>query len=100
MDFAVFAVVVIGILYFTTLVVVFRVAVSVVEERAATLDKHQAERKDLIDRLMARDLTEVKQAQAIAGAVPRAVSKSRNEARLVEEARKAAEGRYIQGGKV
>ncbi len=51
----------------------------------------QAERKDLLDRLMARDLPEVKQAQALenraTGSKP--TSKRQNDARLMQLAEKA-----------
>ena len=51
----------------------------------------QAERKDLLDRLMARDLPEVKQAQALErrteGGKP--ASKRQNDARLIESAKMA-----------
>lgn len=51
----------------------------------------QAERKDLLDRLMARDLPEVKQAQAMenrAGA-NKPTSKRQNDARLIKAAEMA-----------
>lgn len=51
----------------------------------------QAERKDLLDRLMARNLPEVKQSQALErraeGAKP--TSKRQNDAKLIESARMA-----------
>jgi len=53
--------------------------------------RHYTERKDLYDRLMARDLPEVKQAQAIRQGQPTVVSKRRNDMRLAEEAKKLAE---------
>lgn len=51
----------------------------------------QAERKDLLDRLMARDLPEVKQAQAIESRTDRVkpTSKRQNDARIIEMAEKA-----------
>lgn len=54
------------------------------------LEKHREERKDLIDRLMARDLKEVKQAQAIQNITPKVVSKRQNDTRIAEEAQKLA----------
>ena len=60
----------------------------------ATTRQHQLERQDLLDRLMARDLRELKQAQT-GPTAGRAVSKSANDARLVEEARRVAEGRDL-----
>ena len=50
----------------------------------------QAERKDLLDRLMARDLPEVKQAQAMEHRTegPKSTSKRQNDARLMEMAEK------------
>ena len=50
----------------------------------------QAERKDLLDRLMARDLPEVKHAQAMESRVegPKATSKRQNDARLMAMAEK------------
>lgn len=56
------------------------------------LDKHQEERMDLVDRLMARDLKEVKQAQAIQNVEPRVISKRMNDAKVAEEARKVEGG--------
>lgn len=53
-------------------------------------EKHREERKDLIDRLMARDLKEVKQAQAIQNITPKVVSKRQNDTRIAEEAQKLA----------
>lgn len=58
---------------------------------ADLLKSHAAERRDLVDRLMSRDLTEVKQAQAIQSVVPRVMSKGQNNAKIAEEARKVAE---------
>ena len=51
----------------------------------------QAERKDLLDRLMARDLPEVKQAQAIEHRTegPKSTSKRQNDARLIQMAENA-----------
>ena len=51
----------------------------------------QAERKDLLDRLMARDLPEVKQAQAIEHRAegPKSTSKRQNDARLIQMAENA-----------
>lgn len=57
------------------------------------LQQHKEERKDLVDRLMSRDLREVKQAQAIRTVEPRVISKRQNDAKLVEEARKVEGGR-------
>lgn len=54
---------------------------------------HAQERKDMVDRLMARDLTEVKQAQAMEDAPgPRAISKRSNEQRMAQEAKRMMEG--------
>lgn len=54
--------------------------------------KHAAERSVLLDRIMARDLPEVKMAQAIdRGDGPRAISKAQNEKKLADEARQLAE---------
>jgi len=65
--------------------------VSTVTELTA---RHAKERHDLLDRLMARNLNEVKTAQAIEeGGPPRAISKRENEVRAMEMARKVAEGR-------
>jgi DNA-binding transcriptional MocR family regulator len=55
------------------------------------LNQHYAERKDLYDRLMARNLPEVKQAQAIRTGTHAVVSKRRNDMRIVEENRKTVE---------
>jgi preprotein translocase subunit YajC len=52
---------------------------------------HAAERKDLLDRLMAKDLRELKQVQTIGPFTSKVVSKSANDARIAEEARKVAE---------
>lgn len=61
---------------------------------AGLLERHAAERRDLVDRLMSRDLTEVKQAQAIQSVTPRVVSKSQNNAKIAEETRKVEAGLY------
>lgn len=64
----------------------FAVTLSDVTGRAA------AERRDLLDRLMARDLTEVKSAQRLEGGDgPRVVSKRDNEERKAKEAQHIAE---------
>jgi len=60
---------------------------------ADLLKSHAAERRDLVDRLMARDLTEVKQAQAIQSVTPRVISKGQNNAKVSEEARKVENGK-------
>lgn len=66
----------------------FAVTVCDITGRAA------AERKDLLDRLMARDLTEVKAAQRMeVGEGPRVVSKRDNEERKAKESRKVLEGK-------
>lgn len=50
----------------------------------------QQERKDLLDRLMARDLPEMKQAQAIENRPePKVTSRRQNDLKLAELARKA-----------
>jgi hypothetical protein len=51
----------------------------------------QSERKDLLDRLMARDLPEVKQAQAIENRIDslKPTSKRQNDMRVMEMAKKA-----------
>lgn len=54
------------------------------------LEKQREERKDLVDRLMARDLKEVKQAQAIQNITPKVVSKRQNDTRIAEEAQRVA----------
>jgi len=62
-------------------------------ERAIAMQElHAAERKDLIDRLMARDLTEVKQAQAIRQGSGKVMSKRINDAKIAEEKKKLEEG--------
>lgn len=54
--------------------------------------RHAAERSVLLDRIMARDLAEVKMAQAIdRGDGPRAISKAANEKKLADEAQQLAE---------
>ena len=54
--------------------------------------RHAAERSVLLDRIMARDLPEVKMAQAIdRGDEPRATSKGQNDKKLTDEAQQLAE---------
>ena len=59
---------------------------------AALAAEHAAERSVLLDRIMARDLPEVKMAQAIdRGDGPRATSKRQNDKKLADEAQQMAE---------
>lgn len=57
-----------------------------------------AERKDLVDRLMARDLTEVKQAQVIEARAEgaRATSMGQNEKRIAEQNKRAEENSLMK----
>ena len=81
-------------LFITALVLITLIGMYSTWTVSQTFDKAQtawqAERKDLLDRLMARDLPEVKQAQAIErrteGTKP--TSKRQNDARLMAMAEK------------
>lgn len=93
------------IVIFSILVMGFSATIAMIEilataERNKVRESHQKEvkelqeawqkeRQDLLDRLMARDLTEAKIAQKISSNVERkTVSRSANTKRLIEEAQK------------
>jgi len=81
-------------LFITALVLITLIGMYSTWTVSQTFDKAQttwqAERKDLLDRLMARDLPEVKQAQAMEHRTegPKSTSKRQNDARLMAMAEK------------
>ena len=85
-------------LFIATLVLIALIGMYSTWTVSQTFDKAQttwqAERKDLLDRLMARDLPEVKQAQAIEHRTegPKSTSKRQNDARLIQMAENAERG--------
>lgn len=58
------------------------------------MEQHRKECRDLLDRLMARDLTEVKTAQAMEStSATKVISRRQNDMRLAEEARRFTDSR-------
>lgn len=63
-----------------------------VRERRELVDRLTAREQDFLDRLMAKDLQDVKRAQSPM-TEPRAVTRRQNDARISEEMRRIAQGR-------